>query len=217
MGKALKNNNIKRYQNKYIHRIRERIYDILRKTKKIGVSGEKVVIGWKPGHKGIVGNEIADTVAKESTEEFRDERIKVPVDDWSRIYEEEMEIRTRNRIEIEGRSKGVKFFEKYYRKEMKKVWFKDMDEPRGLGTMINRLRANYYNLNESLERKGYIDDKRYECGGEEQDMYYVIFSCVEHDDDRCKKYREFQRLNVEYSYEIDRWLKYTVIPPLKEV
>lgn len=48
-------------------------------------------------------------------------------------------------------------------------------------------------------------------------MYHVIFSCKEHDEVRCKMYREFQRIKVSYPYDIDRWLKYIVIPPLKEV
>lgn len=117
---------------------------------------EKVIIGWIPGYKGIMGNEIADTMAKEGTEEDKDEKIKVPLNDWSRIYKEDMEVRTKSRIELEGKNKGVKFFEKYYRKESKKVWFKDVNELRRLETMINTLRANHYNLNESLERKGYI-------------------------------------------------------------
>lgn len=76
--------------------------------------GKKVIIGWIPGHKEIMGSEIADKVAKESTEESKDKRILVPIEDWSRKYKEDMEIRTRSRIEIEGKSKGVKFFEKYY-------------------------------------------------------------------------------------------------------
>lgn len=113
---------------------------------------------------------------------------------------------------LERRKKGAKYFEKNYRKEIKKVWFKDTDEPRRIGTLINRLRANPYNLNESIARKGYVDDQRCECGREEQDMYHVTFSCIEHDEARCTIYRKLQRLEVEYSYDIDRWLKYTVIP-----
>lgn len=164
-----------------------------------------------------MGNEIADQLAKESTEEISDDRILVPLKDWSRIFKESMEKRIQLRVEMEGKNKGIKFFEKYYVKDRKKEWFKNTNEPRGLCTMINRLRANHYNLNESLERKGYIEDKRCECGGEEQDFYHVIFSCKEHDEARHYLYREFERMKVSYPYDIDKWLKHLVLPPLKEV
>lgn len=32
--------------------------------------------------------------------------------------------------------------------------------------MLNRLRANHYNLNESLAKKEYIDSPRCDCGAE---------------------------------------------------
>lgn len=128
-----------------------------------------------------------------------------------------MEKRTKGRIEMEGKSKGIKFFENYYIQERKREWFRNTNEPRGMCTMINRLRANHYNLNESLERKGYTEVKRCECGGEKQDFYHVIFSCKEHDEVRNCLYRALERMNVNYPYDIDKWLKHLVLPPLKEV
>lgn len=37
------------------------------------------MIGLIPGHKGIQENEIADKIAKEGTENNKEERIKVPL------------------------------------------------------------------------------------------------------------------------------------------
>lgn len=68
--------------------------------------------------------------------------------------------RTKERIEAEGRYKGTKYFNEYYGKEKKKPWFNKINLPRGLVCMINRLRANHYNLNESLWRKEYIGNSR---------------------------------------------------------
>lgn len=139
--KAISNNNIRRYQNSYIQKIRERIYVIMYSKDKGKESNIKLVIGWIPGHVGILGNRMADQLVKESTEELSDDRILVPLKDWSRIFKEAMEERTQARIEREGRNKAIKFFENYYVQGNKKEWFKNTNEPRGLCTMINRLRA----------------------------------------------------------------------------
>ncbi|KMQ85430.1 hypothetical protein RF55_16036 [Lasius niger] len=136
-----------------------------------------------------VGNEVADMLAKEATEEEQDDRNKVPIRDWSRVYREEM--------------------------ERKGAWFSKLDEPRGLITMINRLRANHYNLNESLARKGYIQEARCNCGPEVQDIHHVIFRCVRFDTNRSKLYRRLEKMEIEYPYDIENWLSKVNIEPLR--
>lgn len=82
-------------------------------------------------------------MAKEATEKIADIRIKVPCKDWHFKFKEEMKLRTKRRIEAEGKSKGKKFYELYYNENKKSTWFKKLDIERGLCTMINRLRANH--------------------------------------------------------------------------
>lgn len=127
-----------------------------------------------------------------------------------------MKIRTKRRIEAEGKSKGKKFFELYYNSDKKNTWFKKLDIERGLCAMINRLRANHYNLKESLERKGYIDDAMYECGIRTQDIYHVVFKCELLEEARNKIYRELQQ-EEKYLYDLDNWLKYIRLGPLAAV
>lgn len=73
--------------------------------------------------------------------------------------------------------------------------------------MINRLRANHYNLKESLERKGYIDGSICECGLKSQDIYDVVFECELLEEARNKMYRELQQQEEKYSCDLDNWLK----------
>lgn len=61
-----------------------------------------------------------------------------------------MEVRTKTKIEAERRYKGIKYFKECYNKDTNKLWFRKLNEDKGLINMINRLRVNHYNLNESL-------------------------------------------------------------------
>lgn len=52
--------------------------------------------------------------------------------------------------------------------------------------MINRLRANHYNLSQSLARKGYIGSARCECGAEVQDIHHIVMRRNFYDEVRDK-------------------------------
>jgi len=62
------------------------------------------------------------------------------------------------------------------RKE-KKCWFKDINVSRSWGTLVNRLRANHYNLNVSLARKD-ISSPDCECGLGIEDVDHVVWECT---------------------------------------
>lgn len=49
---------------------------------------------------------------------------------------------------------------------------------------INRIRANHYNLNDSLARKGYIDSARCNCGNEKESIEHVL--CNIYDKEKFK-------------------------------
>lgn len=197
--------------------IREKIFEYLGRAREMGNTEVKLVLGWVPAHRGIVGNEDADEIAKGATEEPKDPRIMVPPRDWRSLVKEKLWKSSNAILESEGSLKGIKYFSSMYRKDKKKPWFSNISLERGLVNMINRLRANHYNLNESLFRKNYIDSPRCECGAESQDIDHVILRCVQHDDARNALYSQLEALKVKYPYDVTKWTEGPDIAPLRKM
>lgn len=170
-----------------------------------------------PAHRGIVGNERADGIAKEATGMEKEVGFKVPAKDWRGVTRETVWKGYQTRIEREGSHKGVKFFQCCHDGNKRKPWFARISLERGLVNMINRLRSNHYNLNESLSKKSYINSPRCECGAEVQDINHLVLRCNLHDEAREELYRQFEREEVEYPYDVERWIRGPVLKPLRKV
>lgn len=80
--------------------------------------------------------------------------------------------------------------------------------------LVNRIRTNHYNLNESLARKNYIDSARCECGAEVQNIGHIVWGCNLYDDERSRK---LKRRKIKYPYDIEKWLKDCDLDPIKIV
>lgn len=87
-NKDIVNNKLVLKRNEYINQIRERIDCYESRYRKENARAVKVVIGWIPGHKGIRRNKLADGLAKEDMNEEKDERMKVPCNDWEKNFKD---------------------------------------------------------------------------------------------------------------------------------
>lgn len=226
--KKIKDKKFNAYENEFIISIKKRIYEYKNKWKEKREKEEKneiryrfkknrVVIGWIPGHMGIRGNELADSLAKEAIENKRDDRICVPYGDWKSFFKKDMFETTKRRIEREGIYKGKVYFDNYYNRDNNRPWFRKFNVRREIVTLVNRLRSNHYNLNESLARKNFIESARCECGAEIQDIEHTLWNCNMYDEERIKLYERMKRFNIKYPYDVKRWLKNCDLESMKLV
>jgi len=70
-------------------------------------------------------------------------------------------------------------------------------EERYFITFINRLRADHYNLNESLHRKKYIDSARCACGYEVEDIDHLVWQCSKYDEERIRFDKKLRNKGIE--------------------
>ncbi|XP_024890314.1 uncharacterized protein LOC112466452 [Temnothorax curvispinosus] len=145
--KSINNNHLNIHKNKYVTEARILIYKLEKFCDK------KIVLVWIPAHAGILGNEIADGLAKEATEEEADPTIAVPVGDLLAHAIKEAWESTQVSIARDALHKGAFYFEKFYDRASSVPWFRKVRAERYFVTFINRLRANHYNLGASLKRK----------------------------------------------------------------
>ena len=82
-----------------------------------------------------------------------------------------------------GLKKGIEYFTYFY-KHSSKPWFDKKSLNRSNIVMINRSRANHYNLAASLARLKFIDDFMHSCGLYEQDLDHILWQCQTYDKER---------------------------------
>ncbi|XP_011858910.1 PREDICTED: uncharacterized protein LOC105556425 [Vollenhovia emeryi] len=198
--KALENNNLSVYKNTYVVEARRRI-NSLKKDYNI-----QVYIVWIPAHRGMAGNEIADVLAKEASQE-ESQDFKVPFTDFYAEHKIKEWHSTREVIEREAEYKGRYYFKYFYRKDARKSWFKGRHTERYFGTLMNRLRANHYNLACSLARKGYVESDQCECGGGRESLDHMVWAC-----------RKYSSIREWLATEIDsRGLENTDVEPIEDI
>lgn len=118
-------------------------------------------------------------------------------------------------MEVEHKRKVGIYFDNYYKRDKDRPWFRKCNVRKGLVTLINRLRANHYNLNESLARKNYIGSARCKCKAEVQNIEHIVWGYRLYDEERPKLHGKMTKWKIKYPYAIKKWLKECDLDPFK--
>lgn len=135
--------------------------------------GISLNLTWIPAHKGMSGNEIVNSLAKEAIKTGYKPNFKVPFSDFYVSSKTSLENKFKAYLTNILLHKGTQFF-MYYAQSTSKTWYKELSLNRKEIVVINRLRSNYYNLNYSLHRKNMIATSACEYGDSHQDKSYYL-------------------------------------------
>ncbi|TGZ34748.1 hypothetical protein DBV15_10814 [Temnothorax longispinosus] len=102
-----------------------------------------------PSHKGIIGNERADFLAKKAITTGRKSNFKVPYTDLYHRSKTILNNKYRAYLENAAYTKGS-FHYSHYHNDNVKPWYYRLMLSRAQIVIINRLRSGHYNLNLSL-------------------------------------------------------------------
>ncbi|XP_018366239.1 PREDICTED: uncharacterized protein LOC108763265 [Trachymyrmex cornetzi] len=169
---ALSNFNSILQRNYLIYFIKQAYIDVTKR-------GTEITLFWVPAHCGIPGNEIADQCAKRAALGACRPHFQVPHVDLqilSRMAAVRRQEDYIKRISVCA-GKRTRYYELYHTPSMR-TWFHEETLSRNEIVLINRLRANHVNTQESLHRIGIVNSSACPCGDSRQTVNHLIFHFI---------------------------------------
>jgi len=117
-----------------------------------------------PSHKGIRGNEIADSLAKKAVLHGYKPNFKIPFLNLYTEVKESLSNQFTAYLNEHAQTKGVLHASLYQNLNSKLPWYYDKPLNRKEIVFIDRIRSNHYNLNYSLHRKNMVPSAACQCG-----------------------------------------------------
>lgn len=165
------------FQSAFIGRYKS--YPILRTKaliKSLMDKGYNIRLCWIPGHKGIAGNEKADTLARMAIRTGKDTQIGVPINEFRNSWKAEASEELFSWCVGEGADRGADFCKNYLNDE-RAPWFANFKLTRRTITVINRIRSGHSSLRSSLFRFRIVDSPLCLTCRVSETVNHVFWSC----------------------------------------
>ena len=153
------------------------ILDIKSAIYRLKKKNQQVKLTWIPAHEGIEENEMVDTLAKEATKQGIQVYMKLNYSEFEETLSKIIKKINNEIVTSEGKYKGIKYFNNFYKETDSKPWFSKVTTSRYHITTLNRIRANHYSLGESILKKNLIQSASCPCGTDIQDIDHIVFEC----------------------------------------
>ncbi|OXU23643.1 hypothetical protein TSAR_003930, partial [Trichomalopsis sarcophagae] len=142
-----------------------------------------------PAHKGIWGNELTDSTAKNAALSETIDITKTPFTDLYEHFKKESYNKTENSITSQGAITG--------KKTISNIYTKINDSPDLIS--INQIRSNHYNFAASLAKLNIIEFPRCSCNNDIEDINHVIWNCPKCNVQREKLMSILQKMNPPFN------------------
>ena len=185
--------------NPYILQIKEKYNRFRQKNPNIN----NIEFYWIPSHRGIRGNEEADSLAKSAAISNSNLDIyNLPFTDYYEMLKKRATIHSTQTIIYEGKEKRKTYFQLYYSNK-KTPWFDFKNFSRKFIVTINRMRANHYSLAASLHHVRIIDNPKCKCGQDIENLNHVIWNCNLYDSQRQELIKNLKKLKFQLPLNIE--------------
>lgn len=179
------------------------ILQIKGELKSLRDAGESCDLVWIPSHRGIMGNERADMLAREAFQVGADTQIGIPLKEQKNLWKNEMFGKLYDWCKEEGKTRGAYYCNNFLQKSQK-PWFHKYKISRRTVTTLNRLRSGHTSLKESLFKFRMVDSPLCVSCGVEETSNHVFWMCPRFDEQRITlsrsliKVRGFLLHSIEY-------------------
>ncbi|XP_076398139.1 uncharacterized protein LOC105664064 [Megachile rotundata] len=161
---------------------------------------------WIPSHKGIPGNELADSEAKTAAHLEVLDIFSVPCTDIFPLLKQKIVERSQNELVGQAIKKGAVYFNNYFSGINSKPWFHNKKLSRHLTVWINRARSNHFNLKISLKKINVVQDTKCQCGHFIEDIDHVLWDCTVFQQHRKEMLNRLKCCKLSLPYKIRNFL-----------
>lgn len=161
------------------------IWEIYEWYQRIEAQKGRVTIQWIPSHVNIKGNELADQLANQKTEETQDNFETLTLGDAVLLAKDEIWDSWREQYKQISQNKGKAHYE-FAKEPCKQPWFKNLQLNTEEIVTLTRIRANHCMTKDRKYSWGWEQDDKCDTCQETENLEHILYQCKKYTNERAK-------------------------------